>query len=142
MYVLVPLTVLVCVMLILVGRYKETVLISASFITTIALAHALKLLFQRPRPTPVEILVNMPSDWSFPSAHAAQATVFFISLSFIALRIFPSLLAAIVTFLSILIIGCVGYSRVYLHVHHVSDVLAGIALAILIVAAVYVIIRQ
>ncbi len=82
----------------------------------------------------------MPSDWSFPSAHTAQATAFFLSVSLIAFQVLPPVWATIFAILSLLFVGIVGYSRIYLQVHYVSDVLAGMVLAALIVSAVRLII--
>lgn len=41
-----------------------------------ALGHLLKLIVERPRPDLFPPLIPMPQDWSFPSAHAVQATAF------------------------------------------------------------------
>lgn len=98
-------------------------------------------MFRRPRPSTAELLVAMPSDWSFSSAHTAQASAFFLSVTLLLVfQVLPTLWATLVALLSLLIIGVVGYSRIYLQVHYVSDVMAGMALATLIVSAVRLII--
>jgi len=81
----------------------------------------------------------MPSDWSFPSAHTAQATAFFMSVTLIAFQALPPVWANLFALLSLLLVGIVGYSRIYLQVHYVSDVLAGIFLAAFIVSVTYLI---
>jgi undecaprenyl-diphosphatase len=69
----------------------------------------------------------MPQDWSFPSAHAAQATAF--ALAWLLRpgaspgRIEIAVLVAAV--------AAVFASRLYLQVHFPSDVLAGAVLATL-----------
>jgi branched-subunit amino acid ABC-type transport system permease component len=55
-------------------------------IATAITVHLLKLLFRRARPESLELLVPMPGDWSFPSAHSAQAAAFFLALALIAVR--------------------------------------------------------
>jgi len=136
LYLLLPVTVLLCLMLAWHGNKGQAFLVSLSLLSTIVFAHLAKLLFRRPRPSATELLVSMPSDWSFPSAHTAQATAFFLSCTFVAFRMLPPLWAAICAFASLLLVSSVGYSRIYLKVHYVSDVLAGVLLAVLVVVAV------
>lgn len=140
LYLLLPLSVLLCLLLLWFGKSGHAFFISFSLLITIISAHVAKLMFRRPRPSTTEILVMMPPDWSFPSAHTAQATAFFLSVTLIAFQSLPSIWANLVALLSLLIIGVVGYSRIYLQVHYVSDVLAGMVLAVLIVSGVRVII--
>ncbi len=136
LYILLPLSALLCALLLWAGRYGQVILISCSLLITIISVHAVKLMFRRPRPSTAELIVAMPSDWSFPSAHTAQATAFFLSAALIAFQILPPVWATLFAVLSLLIIGIVGYSRIYLQVHYLSDVLAGMFLATLIVSAV------
>lgn len=139
-YLLLPLSAFISLLLIWAGRSSQAVLLSLSLLITFVSVHAVKLMFRRPRPVITELLVPMPPDWSFPSAHTAQATAFFLALSLIAVRILPPFWASFIALLSLLTIGIVGYSRIYLQVHFISDVLAGMALAILVVTAVQTII--
>jgi undecaprenyl-diphosphatase len=66
-------------------------------------------------------LVDLPDPFSFPSGHAAAATALAASAT-----IAEPLLGTLVLPLAAL----VGYSRVRLRVHHVSDVLAGALLGL------------
>jgi len=59
-----------------------------------------------------------------------------LSAALIAFQFLPPVWASLFAVLSLLIIGIVGYSRIYLQVHYLSDVLAGMFLATLIVSAV------
>lgn len=140
-YLLLPLTACICLLFIRAGRSREALLLGLSLTITIFSVHMVKLMMRRPRPTVTDLLlVPMPPDWSFPSAHTAQSAAFFLALCIIAIRILPPFLAGLVTLFNLLMIGLVGYSRIYLQVHFVSDVLAGLVLAILIVAAVQLVI--
>jgi len=136
LYLLLPLSVLLSLLLLWFGKSGQAVLISSSLLITIISVHVAKLIFRRPRPSTTELLVAMPSDWSFPSAHTAQATAFFLSVTLVAFQVLPPIWASLFALLSLLFIGIVGYSRIYLQVHYVSDVLAGMVLAALIVSAV------
>ena len=66
-------------------------------------------------------LVDLPDPHSFPSGHAAAATAVAVTVA-----LAHPLAAPIVLPLAAL----VGYSRVRLHVHHVSDVVAGVVLGL------------
>ncbi|MFC6998444.1 phosphatase PAP2 family protein [Rufibacter roseus] len=93
---------------------------------SISLNLILKYLFDRPRPL-VPHLVDSYG-LSFPSGHAM------ISASFYGLLIYlvwkhveaPAWRFLLITLLSLLIL-MIGFSRVYLHVHYATDVVAGLA---------------
>ena len=85
----------------------------------------IKPLAARPRPyalRAVELLIEAPKDYSFPSGHAAAAfaAAGALALSRSRLAIPAGILAAIIAF-----------SRLYLFVHYPTDVLAGILLGCL-----------
>ena len=87
----------------------------------------LKNIFQRVRPV-FDVPLLTLNTYSFPSGHAAGATLFYGILAawFIGRatswrwRVFIALLAA-------LMVALVGLSRIYLGVHYLSDVLAAMA---------------
>ena len=90
-----------------------------------AAVQVLKRTFVRARPCDAAgrplALVDLPDPFSFPSGHTAAATAVATSVA-----IAQPVLAPLVIPLAAL----VGYSRVHLRVHHVSDVLAGAALGL------------
>jgi len=88
-----------------------------SVICAYALNTALKLLVRRRRPTfpGHPALTSTPTDLSFPSAHAA--TSFAGALAYSRLGVAPGVLYGLAAGLAV--------SRLYLGVHHPSDVLAG-----------------
>jgi undecaprenyl-diphosphatase len=82
----------------------------------------LKNLVGRPRPELVPHLVPVHS-LSFPSGHAADSAIVYVSLALIAGGRLPArrfLLAA-----AVFLTGLIGLTRIYLGVHWPSDVLAG-----------------
>jgi membrane-associated phospholipid phosphatase len=89
---------------------------------------ALKLVFHRDRPSGFAALGHAPG-YSFPSGHAMGATLLFGSLAYV---IYFSIdhsrrLRLLAVTLCVLMILCIGASRIYLGVHFLSDVLAGFA---------------
>ena len=85
----------------------------------------LKALFTRPRPTGVTRLV-MESGYSFPSGHSMAAAAFYGFLIYLIWRGGASKRAKKWgTALLCLVILLVGFSRIYLGVHYLSDVLGG-----------------
>ncbi len=90
-----------------------------SFVSSLALSYVFKFIFLRPRPLNLEkFLLGIP-DYSFPSTHAA------ISFACVPVldREFPVLKWFWIGFALL-----VSISRVYLVLHHLSDVVAGIIL--------------
>lgn len=88
------------------------------------LAHAGKLLADRPRPDLLPALVSMPADPSFPSAHALQVSAFALAW-LLRPGLHPGAMAIGAAALAILV---VGLSRLYLQVHFPSDVAVGLAM--------------
>lgn len=83
----------------------------------------LKIFFQRPRP---DFSLIHASSYGFPSAHAMNGFVLYIALSYFIFRESKNFKLKILTaVLSIIIILCIGISRIYLGVHYPSDVIAG-----------------
>lgn len=97
-----------------------------------------KSLVARPRP-PLQFHAVVAQGWSFPSGHAmlSAGTVLLVAW-LVRERLVPTMSAVVRTFFAsgatVLVIA-VGLSRIVLGVHYPGDVLAGWALAILVVAA-------
>ena len=91
------------------------------------LNHALKGLFERPRPSFAEP-VAVSAGWSFPSGHSMGT---FVTIGMLAYLIFLGLKSPTLRILTIAAamvwIVFMGFSRMYLGVHYLSDVLAGFA---------------
>jgi undecaprenyl-diphosphatase len=127
LWVLVPVGLVVCIVLVRAGRIVEAVGLTVGLLGAVLITDLTKALVSRPRP-PVEHLQEVSSS-SFPSSHATQASAFWVSLV-LALRAAGGRPRAIVVaaVAAALIALIVAWSRVYLGVHYPSDIVAGLAL--------------
>ena len=94
-----------------------------------ALWYFLSRFFERPRP-PAQIGISV-SDPSFPSGHVLTALVAYGLLAYLFIPKMPSLFWKwVVGIAALLIVLFIGYSRLFLGGHYLTDVLAGYALGI------------
>ena len=116
-------------LLIIIKDKKIGVGILINLCTATGLNLILKSLLQRPRPTEFRIINEI--GYSFPSGHSMISMAFY---GFIIYLIYEKVKNKYIkwtsiTLLSILIV-MIGFSRIYLGVHYVSDVLAGFLFSI------------
>lgn len=103
----------------------QTVLIVA--LSSLLLKLGLKELFRRPRPD--HPLVEGITNYSFPSGHALMAVAFYGLLFWMGKKYIRETRTRFIFCLFMLIlIGGIGFSRLYLRVHYPSDVIAGYSL--------------
>jgi undecaprenyl-diphosphatase len=125
--VLIPLTVVAAWVFLELRRIRGAILLSATMVGVTLLNWVLKLAFQRARPAPFFDL-TMPASYSFPSGHALSSFCFYAALAaLITVRLRSRPLRVAVWAAAALVIAAVGFSRIYLGVHYISDVVAGYA---------------
>lgn len=129
---LLPLTAALAWLLLHGQRRREAGFLLLALLGSSALGHVFKLWVARPRPDLFPAWLDMPGDWSFPSAHAMQATA--AALAWLLVARHAHAFWAILLGLAVLL---VGLSRIYLQVHFPSDVVAGSLAAALWVAGLH-----
>jgi undecaprenyl-diphosphatase len=88
----------------------------------------LKLWIRRPRPEFAFLILNRPT-FSLPSGHAMNSTIAYSMLAYVLVSVWKPGRAAeagMIIVAALLVIG-IGFSRIYLGVHYISDVVAGIS---------------
>jgi undecaprenyl-diphosphatase len=134
--VLAPLTIVIASMLIRAGRRMEARLMAIGVGGAVLAVFALKRLVHRPRPNLFPPVIPLPSDPSFPSGHAAQVGAACICLFLIVRQLRQRTGSGWYGAVAAALTATVGISRIYLQVHYPSDVLAGVAIALLWCAGV------
>jgi undecaprenyl-diphosphatase len=111
-------------------QVPEAIVLTIGLLLTAGLVHATKSWTDVPRPTG-SLVDSLGS--SFPSGHTAYA-VFFVAIAVALNRIGGILTRAAVVITAIVIAAVVGFTRIYLRAHYLSDVLGGAALALLVLS--------
>lgn len=126
-FLLVPLALIACLVLVRAGWRREVLAVGLSLGGAMLISDWVKLLVSRARP-PVEHLQAVTGS-SFPSGHATQASAFWFSLVFVmpAAGASPKT-TRIAAGAALIVVLVVAASRVYLGVHYPSDVVAGMLL--------------
>jgi undecaprenyl-diphosphatase len=123
---LLTLSLIVFIFLVYRKRWCKALLFGSSMLIGLGLELLTKSIVHRARPA--DPLVTL-SRYSFPSGHATMALIFFSLLIYLFKDdIKDKLLKVVFVAVGCLIILSVGLSRIYLHAHWFSDVIAGFAL--------------
>ena len=102
---------------------------------SVTLNLGLKQMYARPRPAIITALVT-ESGFSFPSGHSMGSAAFYgFIIYLIAQSDMKPAMKRAVSALIIALIGLIGFSRVYLGVHYLSDVIGGF-----LVSSVYLVV--
>ncbi|MDD5651099.1 MAG: phosphatase PAP2 family protein [Candidatus Nanoarchaeia archaeon] len=101
---------------------KEAIFFSITMLFDALILFILKNLFQIQRP-----LNGFETDFAFPSGHATTAILFFSLLTYFIIKKYKNLKLKMII-ISIFMITLISLTRLYLGVHYISDILAGLAL--------------
>lgn len=119
---------LVCVVLLAAGRWRSALMLITATSGAGIINTSTKRLVRRNRPQGLPGLIQ-PKDSSFPSGHSMGSLVFTGALGYLVWHLtHHRVLAAVGAVTAITTTVLIGISRVGLHAHHMTDVLAGYAL--------------
>jgi undecaprenyl-diphosphatase len=118
------------------GRKRAAWLMIITMAGGLFLERLLKVLFHRTRPEPF-FGTLLPSSFSFPSGHALQSCCFFGALAAMLTVREPNRGKRITIWtVAAVLVALIGFSRIYLGVHYVTDVIAGYSAAVVWVFSV------
>jgi len=129
-FILLPVILVHAFILIARKKIQDAQFLVGSYIGASLLNSAAKLIFMRPRPNLFPAVIDLPAGFSFPSSHAAQITVFVLAellLLQVSTRARRFVLFNIAGGILILL---VCFSRLYLQVHYLTDVVTGFLTAL------------
>ena len=110
-------------------NYKYIPFIIGNLIIILLLNLMLKHIYSRPRP---EFMLIDEYGYSFPSGHAMVSMAFYGLFIYIIMHLkINKALKYLLSGCIFLLIAMVGISRIYLHVHYFSDVIAGFAVSVI-----------
>jgi membrane-associated phospholipid phosphatase len=127
-YFLIPANLLLCGYFLLKKKSRYSIKVSAIALSSVLIMLGLKLLFNRHRP--LIPLLEPARGLSFPSGHAFMSVCFYGLLMIIIWREERPhpVLKWVLLLLVILLLLCIGFSRIYLRVHYFTDVVAGFSI--------------
>ncbi len=110
-------------------KWNELIALWFSFGGSILFVYLGKLAFHRPRPVTA---LYLESTYSFPSAHALVAVSFYGFVGYLLMREVESFRARVNIFFATAVLALlIGFSRIYLGEHYLSDVYGGYLLGTL-----------
>jgi undecaprenyl-diphosphatase len=121
--------------------WQELAMMALGWIGSALLFNGLSMLIGRVRPpTQIWIIVNIPG---FPSGHGVAVVVFYGLLAYLlAPKMRSAFWKVVVIAAALLIIGFVGFSRIFTGGHYLTDILAGYAVGIAWSGVIYTLIEN
>lgn len=119
-------------------RHERTdaLFVALAFVGAQLLSNGLKLVFQRDRPFFPDPLATA-STYSFPSGHALVSLAVYGAVALLLARQLSALGRALLLVGAGVLVTAIGFSRLYLGVHFLTDVLAGFAVGIAWLSLLY-----
>ena len=133
-YVLAILALIAVVLIWFVAKNKRTSLFYAVCFAVVCISNLLlKILIQRIRP---DLMIINEVGYSFPSGHAMMSFAFFVlAMHYVYKFVKNKPLKILLISVFALIIVLIGFSRIYLGVHYLTDIIAGWLISFVIIQA-------
>ena len=134
-----------CVASLIVGFFRRdwlprALVAIAALILAWQVSDVFKVLFHRARPP--EWLVYHETSYSYASGHAVLAMTFWGTWAYYAIRALPASLArTLIVFAIALWVLAIGWSRLALGAHYLTDVLGGYVLGVVFVSLAAIVVR-
>ncbi len=109
---------------------RTALIIASASIVGFLLGTLSKELFQRTRP---ENMLQAATGYSFPSGHATKTTILFLLTLYLCKDHVNKHHNKLLTTLTIILLLLIGFSRIYLNTHWLTDVLGGYLLGLFVV---------
>ncbi|MGB4595614.1 MAG: phosphatase PAP2 family protein, partial [Anaerolineaceae bacterium] len=117
-----PLAILIGVVFIFKKQWQRLIIFALAIVGSWQLNNLLKMLFARPRPAYLAAPHDLIS-FSFPSGHAMIAVLMFGVLTYLLMPLLKQKAARLALLVGAIVLTLlVGFSRLYLGVHYLSDV--------------------
>ena len=127
-YSLISLTFLIS-LIATIKRKKLPINTIINLISVFIISQIFKAIIRRPRPA--EIFLVKASGYSYPSGHTMVSFAFFTFIAYSLLeKIDNKILKMVIRLITLLLVIAIGFSRIYLGVHHFTDVLGGYLLGL------------
>ncbi|WP_405217367.1 phosphatase PAP2 family protein [Agrococcus sp. Ld7] len=112
-------------------------LLAGGMVTGVVLAQVIAPIVQHPRPPVEDMLFGPDHSFSFPSGHVLGASNFFLLLAFLlASRLQQRWFTALAVTVAIVMVVTQAAGRIYLGYHYLSDTMASVTLAMMILGCV------
>ena len=122
------LIIITCILLITIKNKKIPLYIFFNLFFSFTINSIAKVFFSRPRPTGINLIEEV--SFSYPSGHSMIGMSYYGFIAYLLYKTYkhkPS--TPILIFLIILMILLIGFSRIYLGVHYLSDIIGGFLLS-------------
>jgi membrane-associated phospholipid phosphatase len=121
--VLLPAVALVTLLAIRARRRTVAIVLVIDTVAVIVIDALLKIVFSRARPQLFD-KIALPTDYSFPSGHSMSAMGIYGVIAAALIALYPHQRRPVIV-AAVLLVGLIGFSRIYLGVHWPFDVLGG-----------------
>ena len=117
-----------CLLFIILKNKKTALYVFINLVSSFTINETAKSIFTRSRPVGINLIEE--TGFSFPSGHSMISLSFYGFIAYLLCKQTENKYTkSIIIILTALIVLIIGFSRIYLGVHYLSDVIAGFLLA-------------